>query len=77
MSNNPQQRFCLKVWGDLAAFNRPELKVERFTYDGIADRRKHFVIKPLAMRVDAANESHVFGSVHSVDNPWRSDPPSG
>ena len=20
MSNNPQQRFCLKVWGDLAAF---------------------------------------------------------
>ena len=33
MSNNPQQRFCLKVWGDLAAFNRPELKVERFTYD--------------------------------------------
>lgn len=35
MSNNPQRRFCLKVWGALAAFNRPELKVERFSYDVI------------------------------------------
>lgn len=25
----------LKIWGDFAAFNRPELKVERFTYDVI------------------------------------------
>ena len=23
----------LKVWGDLAAFNRPEMKVERVSYD--------------------------------------------
>ena len=23
----------LKVWGDFASFNRPEMKVERVTYD--------------------------------------------
>lgn len=26
-------RFCLRTWGPLAAFNRPELKVERVSYD--------------------------------------------
>lgn len=26
------QTFVLKVWGDLACFSRPELKVERFSY---------------------------------------------
>lgn len=27
--------FCLEVKGDLACFTRPELKVERVSYDGI------------------------------------------
>lgn len=29
------KEFCLEVWGDLACFTRPELKVERVTYDVI------------------------------------------
>ena len=33
MNGNPRQQFCLKVWGDLAAFNRPELKIERLSYE--------------------------------------------
>ena len=33
--NNPGKNYCLKVWGDFAAFNRPELKVERVSYDVI------------------------------------------
>lgn len=28
-------RFCLRTWGPYAAFNRPELKVERVSYDVI------------------------------------------
>jgi CRISPR-associated protein Cas5d len=27
--------ICLKVWGDYACFTRPEMKVERFSYDVI------------------------------------------
>lgn len=29
------KEFCLEVWGDLACFTRPELKVERVSYDVI------------------------------------------
>lgn len=28
-------QFCLTVWGDYACFTRPEMKVERFSYDVI------------------------------------------
>lgn len=34
MSNN-EKRFCLEVWGDYACFTRPEMKVERVSYDVI------------------------------------------
>lgn len=27
--------YCLKVWGDYACFTRPEMKVERVSYDVI------------------------------------------
>ena len=27
--------FCLEVWGDYACFTRPEMKVERVSYDVI------------------------------------------
>lgn len=33
--NNPKRNFCLSVWGELAAFNRSELKIERVSYDVI------------------------------------------
>lgn len=29
------RRFCLEVWGDYACFTRPEMKVERVSYDVI------------------------------------------
>ena len=29
------KEFCLEVWGDMACFTRPELKVERVSYDVI------------------------------------------
>ncbi len=29
------KEFCLEIWGDLACFTRPELKVERVSYDVI------------------------------------------
>lgn len=29
------KEFCIEVWGDLACFTRPELKVERVSYDVI------------------------------------------
>ncbi|MBE6339447.1 MAG: type I-C CRISPR-associated protein Cas5 [Bacteroidales bacterium] len=35
------KEFCLEVWGDMACFTRPELKVERVSYD---------VITPSAVR---------------------------
>ena len=30
-----EQTFCLEVWGDYACFTRPEMKVERVSYDVI------------------------------------------
>lgn len=32
------KEYCLEVWGDFACFTRPELKVERVSYDVITDR---------------------------------------
>ena len=29
------KEYCLEVWGDYACFTRPELKVERMSYDVI------------------------------------------
>ena len=29
------KEFCLEVWGDYACFTRPEMKVERVSYDVI------------------------------------------
>ena len=29
------KEFCLEVWGPIACFTRPELKVERVSYDVI------------------------------------------
>ena len=34
MESNSKE-FCLEVWGDMACFTRPELKVERVSYDVI------------------------------------------
>lgn len=33
--SNQEQTFCLEVWGDYACFTRPEMKVERVSYDVI------------------------------------------
>src|SRR5574344_1047957 len=35
MSEYFDKKFCLEVWGDYACFTRPELKVERVSYDVI------------------------------------------
>jgi len=32
---NKEKTFCLEVWGDYACFTRPEMKVERVSYDVI------------------------------------------
>lgn len=33
MNNLTHKPFCLEVWGDYACFTRPEMKVERVSYD--------------------------------------------
>lgn len=33
MNNKNHKPFCLEVWGDYACFTRPEMKVERVSYD--------------------------------------------
>jgi len=33
MNNFEHKPFCLEVWGDYACFTRPEMKVERVSYD--------------------------------------------
>ena len=35
MKDHKQQLFCLEVWGDYGCFTRPEMKVERVSYDVI------------------------------------------
>ena len=33
MIGHKNKEFCIEVWGDYACFTRPELKVERVSYD--------------------------------------------
>lgn len=35
MEKYTNKKFCLEIWGDYACFTRPELKVERISYDVI------------------------------------------
>ena len=35
MMEYTDKEYCLEVWGDMACFTRPELKVERVSYDVI------------------------------------------
>ena len=35
MEHTDNKEYCLEVWGDMACFTRPELKVERVSYDVI------------------------------------------
>lgn len=35
------KEYCLEVWGDWACFTRPELKVERVSYDVITPSGRH------------------------------------
>lgn len=49
------KEFCLEVWGDIACFTRPELKVERVSYDVITPSAARAIFeailfKPYAMR---------------------------
>ena len=46
------KEYCLEVWGDWACFTRPELKVERVSYD---------VITPSAAR--SIFEAILFGAI--------------
>lgn len=50
-----EKLFCLEVWGDLACFTRPEMKVERVSYDVITPSAARGIfeaifLKPYAMR---------------------------
>lgn len=50
-----EKLFCLEVWGDMACFTRPELKVERVSYDVITPSAARgifdaILFKPFAMR---------------------------
>ena len=50
-----EKLFCLEVWGDMACFTRPELKVERVSYDVITPSAARgifdaILFKPYAMR---------------------------
>ena len=41
------REYCLEVWGDLACFTRPELKVERVSYDVITPSAARAVFEAL------------------------------
>lgn len=38
-----EKLFCLEVWGDMACFTRPELKVERVSYDVITPSAARYI----------------------------------
>lgn len=39
------KEYCLEVWGDWACFSRPELKVERVSYDVITPSAARAILK--------------------------------
>ena len=41
------KEYCLEVWGDWACFSRPELKVERVSYDVITPSAARAIFETL------------------------------
>lgn len=59
------KEYCLEVWGDWACFTRPELKVERVSYDVITPSAaraifeailfKHYAMRWQVTRIEVLN----------------------
>lgn len=43
------KEYCLEVWGPLACFTRPELKVERVSYD-VPHRQQGRFLNPFCLK---------------------------
>ena len=44
------REYCLEVWGDYACFTRPELKVERVSYDVITPSAARAIFEAISER---------------------------
>ena len=44
------KEYCLEVWGDYACFIRPELKVERVSYDVITPSAARTIFEAIPNR---------------------------
>ncbi len=47
------KEYCLEVWGDLACFTRPELKVERVSYDVITPSAARAIFEAILFKKGA------------------------
>ena len=57
------KEYCLEVWGDMACFTRPELKVERVSYDVItpSDYCLHDKLRRVQLEID--NEGKTYDEI--------------
>lgn len=47
------KEYCLEVWGDMACFTRPELKVERVSYDVITPSAARAIFEAILLKKEA------------------------
>lgn len=61
-----KNRVCLRVWGDLACFTRPEMKVERVSYDIITPSAARGVLEAIYWKPEirwVVREIHVLKKI--------------
>ena len=57
----------LKVWGDLASFNRPEMKVERVSYDVMTPSAARGILEAIYWKPEMGwivDRIHVLAPIH-------------
>jgi CRISPR-associated protein Cas5d len=52
--NRPMRPLCLQIWGDYACFTRPEMKVERVSYDLITPSAARAVFEAILWKPEIA-----------------------
>lgn len=59
------KEFCLEVWGPFACFTRPELKVERVSYDVITPSAARAIFEAIFWKPAFLLESDAYRSFKS------------
>ena len=63
------KEYCLEVWGDWACFTRPELKVERVSYDVITPSAARAIFEAILFKRYATRATSPPSAAHCIFSP--------